>query len=314
MHLEELPDEIFLYHIFPLFSWEELYQTFVGLNQRFTKILRSLKHLNFTVNSTNQHHPVLDIFAPSIACLTVCLGQFNITPFLGLRSLNLQYPSLQQRNSIRPENFPFLKNLKLSYPLHDSILLNLIFSNAFEHLKYCHFDRTDTDHKWNGSPKLLSLSISVHNSYGTFCVLRACPNVVRLNIIIYTTHQKNVSLPRYSVTCMNLSLRRLFIRGEFELLAPILTCTPNLKWLTFEDMKTHGVDQDIGVELRHVASILRNLHQLSYLDFTIETLVWNEHIILNILHPLFRRVTFNGTSVIISSSITKKRKSGFSPY
>jgi hypothetical protein len=308
MPLEGFPDEIFLYNIFPLFSWEELYHTFFGLNERFNKILRSLTHLNLTVNSTNEHHPALNIFAPSIARLTVCLGQFSIIPFSGLRSLYLQYPSLQQRNSIRPENCPHLENLKLSYPLHDSILLNLIFSNAFKHLKYCQFDRTDTNHSWNGSPKLRSLSISVYDSYGTFCVLRACPNIVRLSIIIYPMPEKNVSLPRYSISCMNLSLRRLFVRAEFELLAPILTCTPNLKWLTFQDLNTHSIDHKLQAEFRNLASVLHHLRQLSYLHFTIRTSTWNEHIVIHTLHPLFSRVTYDRAfTVTISGSITKNK-------
>ncbi|CAF3465150.1 unnamed protein product, partial [Rotaria sp. Silwood2] len=151
--------------------------SFFGLNKRINKTLQSLTHLDFTVNSLNEHHSVLSFFAPSIGRLTVWLGQFDITPFSALRSLTLKYPSLQQRNSIRPKNFPHLEHLNLSYPLEDSILLNLVFSNAFEHLKICKFDRTSTDHSWKGSPKLRSLSISVYDSYGIICVLRACPNI-----------------------------------------------------------------------------------------------------------------------------------------
>jgi hypothetical protein len=304
--LEYFPDEIFLYGIFPLFSWEELYHTFLGLNQRFNDILRSLKHLDFIVNATNNHHLALHFFAPCIVRLTVCLGQFDIKPFIGLRSLTLQYPSLQQRNSIRPENFSFLEYLNLSYPLEDSILLNLIFSNAFEYLKECKFDRTLTNHIWNSSPKLRSLSISVNNSYGIICVLRACPNISRLNIIVYDIPEDSTSLPRHSISCMNLFLRRLFIRSNFAIVAAILTLTPNLKWFTFEDITINLGRGSPGFNFKFLADILSKLRLLSYLHFTIETSDWDRHTSLQTLHPLFRHVK-NGRSntiVIVSSSPT----------
>ncbi|CAF0966515.1 unnamed protein product [Rotaria sordida] len=304
LYLDDLPNEIFHYGIFPFFSWQELYYSFFGLNKRINKILQSLTHLYFTVDSSNQHHPALSFFAPCIICLTVCLGQFDITPFSALRSLTLKYPSLQQRNSIRPENFPRLEYLNLSYPLEDSILLNFIFSNAFEHLKVCQFDRTSTDHSWNGSPKLRSLSISVYDSYGIICVLRACPNISRLNIIVYETPQKNLSLPRHSISCVNLLLQYLFIRSTFEILAAILKLTPNLKWLTFDDIRNYKNEKNPGLNFKTLASTLSILKQLSYLYFTSGISAWDSRVPLHTLHPLFKHVKYvNSSTVILSSSV-----------
>ena len=110
MNLETLPDEIFLYNVFLYFSWEELSHTFLGLNQRFI------------VDATTEHHPALVIFAQDIARLEVCLGQFDLRPFINLRSLYLHYPTPRQRDAIRPENFPLLERLRLAYPLEDPIL------------------------------------------------------------------------------------------------------------------------------------------------------------------------------------------------
>jgi hypothetical protein len=305
LRLKNFPDEIFLYNIFPLFSWEELYTTFFGLNQRFNNILQSLK-LNFTVNTTNNQHPALMFFAASIARLTVCLGQFDIIPFSALRSLTLQYPSLQQRNSIRPENFPYLEYLNLAYPLQDLVLLNEVFSNAFEHLKKCKFDRTLATHSWNGSPKLRSLSISVENSYALVCVLRACPNISQLSVIVYDTPQDNLTLPHHAISCMNLFLRHLFIRSKYEILARILTVTPNLKWLTFEDIaKGLGIEPNPGFSFKVLSHSLSMLSKLSYLHFTIATSTWNRHTPLQALHPLFRRATYYAqSSVVVMSSST----------
>ncbi len=303
LRLDDLPDEIFLYEIFPLFSWEELYHSFFGLNQRFNIILQSSNHLNFTVDTTTiKHHSALTFFASCITYLTVCLGHFDITPFSALRSLTLQYPSLHQRNSIRPENFPHLEYLNLSYPLEDSILLNLIFSNAFKSLKGCQFDRTVTDHSWHGSPNLRSLSISVNGAGETICVLRACPNISRLNIIIYSAPESNMSFPRHSISSMNF-LRRLFIRSTFKKFVWISPLIPNLKWLTFDDIVHYYGSSNLEFNFVFLAKILSNLPQLSYLHFKISTNDWDGHTSLHTLHPLFRHVECGrSTSVVIVSS------------
>ncbi|CAF0977781.1 unnamed protein product [Rotaria sp. Silwood1] len=304
LHLDDLPNEIFHYGIFPYLSWQELYYSFFGLNKRINKILQSLTHLSFIVNSSNEHHPALLFFAPCIGRLTVWLGQFDIAPFSALRFLTLKYPSLQQRNYIRPENFPHLKYLNLSYPLEDSILLNLIFSNVFEHLKTCRLDRTSTDHSWNGSPELRSLSISVYDSYGIICVLRACPNISRLSIIVYETPQNNLTLPRHSISCMNLLLQYIFIRSTFEILAAILKLTPNLKWLTFDDIQGHKHAANPALNFKILAKTLSIPKQLSYLHFTILMSDRNLDSPLRTLHPLFKHVKYvDSSKVILSSSV-----------
>ncbi|CAF0918085.1 unnamed protein product [Adineta steineri] len=298
--LENLPNEIFTFDIFPLFSWQELYRIFFGLNQRFSTILKTSNHLNFTVDESNKHHPALTFFNSCIICLKVCLGQFDITPFLALRSLTLQYPSLQQRNSIRPENFPYLEYLNLSYPLEDSILLNLIFSNGFKYLKNCKLDQTTTNYSWHGSPKLRSLSISVHNLYGIICVLHACPNIFRLNIIVYDKPQNNISFTLHSSFSLDL-IQYLFIRSTFEIFTSILTFMPNLKSLTF-DNRQYSDNKSPELILTSLAKVLTNLRQLDYVYFTINTSIWNGDRNQQTLHPLFRNVRGTGTSIIIASN------------
>ncbi|CAF5042173.1 unnamed protein product [Rotaria magnacalcarata] len=194
------------------------------------------------VNSNCQHHPALTFFLSTITRLNVHLGKFDIKSFSALRSLTLGYPNLQQRNSIRPENFPYLEYLSLSYPLEDTVLLNLIFSDAFERLTVCRFDRTSANHSWSRSPKIRSLSISVHTSYEIIYVFRACPNISRLNLIVYPTPQINLSLslPKHSFSCMNFHLRRLSIRSTIEMLPSIFELTPNLEWLTFDDIRCYN--------------------------------------------------------------------------
>lgn len=303
MSFETLPNEVFLHYIFPLFSLEELYKTFVGLNRRFDNLLQGVNHLKFTVNAENEHHPALKIFAQGIASLTVCLGRFHLRPFSNLRSLILQYPSLQQRNAIRPESFLHLEYLKLAYPLEDPVLLTLIFSNGFEHLKSCHFDRVFVDHSWTGSPKLRSLSASVHASYGIMCILHACPNIVQLNLIVYSTPQKNLSLPRQSISCMNGSLRYIFLRAEFRILMGVLQCSPNLISLTFEDITIHYAGDSSDFDLTRLAGALRTLHQLTSLRCTIDRFAWKCNVPWQSLHPLFRSISNDRSGVIISSSV-----------
>ncbi len=67
------------------FSWKELYHTFFNLNQPLNNILWCSKHLDFTVDKMSIFHPALNFFTPCIARLTVCLGQFDVTPFSKLR-------------------------------------------------------------------------------------------------------------------------------------------------------------------------------------------------------------------------------------
>lgn len=303
-NFESFPNEIFLHGLFDYFSWEELYEIFYNLNQRFNNILQNLKYLQFTVNATNNQHPALSFFTPCISSLTVCLGQFDIKSFSNLRSLILQYPTRHQRDAIRPENFPCLQFLHLTYPCDDMNLLNLIFSNAFPYLRKCEFGRTYTDHTWNGSPKLRSLSISVNGPYGIICVLRACPNLSRLSIIVYNTSED--ILPRHSISCMNSSLRHLFIRSSFKILLSVLKVTPYLKWLTFDDIVKSMYTGDSDFIFNNLARSLSTLNQLSYLHFTIVTSVWNGHTSLHKLHPLFKYVTHGKiNSIMIISSSTE---------
>ena len=304
MKLEELSNEIFLCHILPYFSLEELYQTFFGLNRRFNDILRSVRNLKFTVNETNEHHLGLQIFARGIASLTVYVGLFDLRPFSNLHCLILHYPTQGQRDAIRSENFPLLEYLRLAYPFEDRILLNLIFSNVFKHLKSCHFDRTLTDHTWSGSPKLRSLSISVQGPYGTTCILRACPNIVRLNLIVYSAPQTNVSLPRESITCKNELLQSLFLRAEFRILIGVLKCTPKLKSLVFEDITIHCAGDSSDFDLKLLADTLERLDQLIDLKCLITYFGWDRNTPWRTLHPLFRSLVFHGTSTTISSSTT----------
>ncbi|CAF3576410.1 unnamed protein product [Rotaria socialis] len=292
MHLENLLDEIFLHEIFPLFSWDELYYSFSGLNKRITTVLRSLMHLDFTVDSSTQHHPALAFFLSTITRLNVRLGKFDIKSFSALCSLTLGYPSLQQRNSIRPENFPYLEYLSLSYPLEDTVLLNLIFSDAFERLTVCRFDRTSTDHSWSTSPKIRSLSISVHGPYGIICVLRACPNISRLNMIVYPTSQINLSLPKHSFSCMNFHLRRLSIRSIIEMLPSIFKLTPNLEWLTFDDILCYDGFENSQMTFKNFVNALFMLNHISYLYLKTMVQAWDQYISLNTLHPLFKHISY----------------------
>lgn len=281
--LEILPNEIFLYELFPLFSLEELYHTFYGLNQRLNEILQNVKHLKFLINAVNSHHPVLNFFQLCISSLTVCLGQYDIKSYSNLRSLTLQYPSQKQRNAIRTENFPFLEFLHHTYPLEDIDLLRLIFSNTFPYLKKCELGRIITDHTWSGFSNLRLLSVSVDGSYGIICVLRACPNLIRLNIVVYDLSDK--LLLRKSITCEKLSLRSIFIRSKFKVLVEILKLIPHLKCLTFDDITRNYGSTYTEFSFEILVDVLSTLHQLSYLHLTVMTLIQGEYPPLRILYP-----------------------------
>lgn len=303
MNIEALPDEIFLCHILPLFSWKELYHTFLNINQRFNNLIQSVRHLSFVVNAGNEHHPALDIFTRSIVKLEVYLGHFDLRSFSYLRSLHLHYPTARQRNVIRPENFPLLKHLKLAYPLEDSILLNLIFSNGFQYLKSCCFDRTSSDHSWSGSPQLRSVSIIVFNAHGAVCILRACPNIVRLNIIVNNEPFMTRSLPRQSIYCMNLLLKQLVIRSDFSILIRLLTCLPNLQRLSVEDIYIYLGYYSAEFDLKLLADALRKLDRLIEFQLMIHHSAWNEHVPWRVFHPLFQSVIHQRNRTVLSGSI-----------
>lgn len=302
--LEDLPDEIFLHEIFPLFSLKELCYSFADLNKRISTIIQSVQHLDYVVNSSTQHSRELVVLAQCFARLTVCLGQFDIAPFSAIRSLTLQYPSLQQRCCIRPTNFPLLEYLSLSYPLNDADLLNSIFSNEFKRLKKCKFDTIHVDHRLEGSPNIRSLSVTVHDSYGIVCVFRACPNIRWLNIIVLEEVQSGLLLPKHPIICNNLALEHLFIRSTFEMLISILKLTPNLKWLSFDDIERRRVSVKSSSGLKTLAKSLSTLRALSDVYINIIIGDWDINVDLRTFHPLFKYYSTEYSKIVhISSSI-----------
>lgn len=295
MQFEQLPVEIILNEIYPYFSLEELYKIFYQLNQRLRNIIQLTTHLKFEVNNATIDHRALSHLKSSIACLTVNLGQFDIRNFTNIRVLILNYPSLQQRNVIRPNIFPYLNSLKLAYPIEDQDLLNIIFSGQFPCLQKCEFDRTRTDHKWIGAPKLRSVSASVHGQYGIISLLRACPNVSRLTAIVYDQLQPNLLLPSHSIECKNdfNQLRYLFVRSNLDIFMGILQLmsSSGLKSLIFETIQ-YNPDQAYTLdEMKSLCKILRNFLQLSYLHFKMNSINFDETLLYS-LHSLFRYVHF----------------------
>ena len=299
---DDLPNEILVDGIFSYFSLKELYYSYFDLNRRINNSLQSSTRLTFTINASNRDDLALSFFTPCIANLTVCLGNFDISLFSGLRSLILQYPSRQQRASIRPENFPFLTYLNLSYEHDDPILFALIFSNGFQHLKKCKFDRIRVDHNWSGSPKLRLLAVSVYSEYGIVCVLRASPNLTRLHIIVHKNFQPNLSLPRESISCENLFLKHLFIRSTFKIFTAILGVTSNLEWLTFDDIESYTTKEDSELNFELLAGTVNNLQHLSYLHLKIARSITNKPSSLQNLHHLFKYVRCDGHYVTIRST------------
>ena len=297
--LEDLSDEIFLHEIFPMFSSDELYQSFVDLNERINRILRSLRHLS--CKKWNHQHLSCLFFAPSLAKLTIYCGHDGIQAYVGLRSLTLEYPSLKQLNIIRPDRFPLLEYLKLSKPLEDSLLLRLIFSNAFPRLKSCRFDQIRPSMSWTGSPKLRSLKFWLHGLWEAACVLRACPSLARLNITIYQHEGRQLTSPKRSVPCINNALRSLVIFAEFEVLMSLLPMFPNLERLTFRDMEIRrpGFEQE---RLGPLVKVLWSLPELSYLYCAIENCRYD---VATAVHPLIKYVIHGRSNikVIVSSDV-----------
>lgn len=297
--LEDLSDEIFLHEIFPMLSPDELYQSFVDLNSRMNRILRSLRHLSCK-KWNHQHLPCL-FFTSNLAKLTVYCGHDDIRPYIGLRSLTLECLGLKQQSAIRPDIFPLLEHLKLSTPLEDSALPRLIFSGAFSRLKFCPFDRIQSRIGWTGSPQLRSLKVRLRDHWETVCVLRACPNLLRLNIAIYAGEKSLFTLPKQSIFCKNDILRSLVIFAEFEILLPLLPLFPSLERLTYREIeiRRHGVEQE---RLEPLVKVLWILPKLSYLYCAIGSCCYR---VTSASHPLIKHVIHNRSTgkVIISSDI-----------
>ena len=297
--LEDLSDEIFLHEIFPMLSPDELYQSFAHLNGRINRILRSLRHLS--CNKWNHQHLPCLFFTSCLAKLTVYCGHDDIRPYIGLRSLALECLSLKQLSAIRSDTFPLLEHLKLSTPLEDSALLRLIFSGAFSRLKFCQFDRIQPHIGWAGSLQLRSLKVRLHGHWETVCVLRACPNLLRLNIAIYTGEKSRFTLPKQSISCKNDTLRSLVIFAEFEILLPLLPLFPSLERLTYREIEIRrpGVEQE---RLEPLIKVLWILPKLTYLYCVISSCCYR---IPSASHPLIQHVIHGQSTgeVIISSDI-----------
>lgn len=308
-NFEDIPNEIILQEIYSYFSLKELYRTFYDLNQRFRDIIRLTTYLKFEVNNETINDQILTVFQSTIAHLTICFGNFDINRFTNVRVLILKYPSLKQRNAIRPEILPYLTSLKLSYPIEDKDLLNIIFSGRFPHLRKCEFDRILTDDKWSGAPEFRSVSVSVSGKYGIISLLRACPNLSRLTIIVYPEMETNSILLKYSISCPNhfTQLQYLFIRSSFDIFIGILKLMSNLKSLIFDDI-SNGSYFDYTIDhFKSLKGILQNFHQLSYIRFTFNGLLDILKDSLLSIHSLLRYISpvcFSICTVISSHPIS----------
>ena len=219
-----------------MFSFAELWNLFANLNERINGLVKSMKYLRYLVHDHNDQDPALQLFAPSVRKLTVRSSKFDIQPFRALRSLTLEFPCREQRNSIRLGNVPFLEYLDLHYPMKDEKLLQSIFSGELKRLKTCKLGEVLPDLRWTGSPQLRSLKINVHGPWELIGVLRVCPSLERFNAVVYSSGTSNFTPPNQSIPCLNVSLRILTVRTYFDILIPVLTICPNLEQLTFWEL------------------------------------------------------------------------------
>ena len=234
--LENLPNEIIL-EIFNYTKIRDLSFGFWNLNKRFNQLIRSLKYLSLVITKNDSYESIL--FSQQIVRIViVTLELIQLTPFINLRSLILNWANENHLKQIRSDISPNLTYLSLPFSLEfqsTKQLASEVFSNRFSSLRYADLGIICIPEisAWSQSLSLRSLKILSPDINIIPLILQSCTQLTHFQIRIIGEHDLNLSsMPIIS----NHPLKHfIFIQSQsstfvFDIIN-ILYLIPNLKRL-----------------------------------------------------------------------------------
>ena len=312
--LEQLPNEIFI-EIFQYIPMRNLHRSFHGLNHRINSILGSVPTpLAFRwVRREEICNPYVTFFAARIRKLLVRhSAPLNLVHFPNIRHLELERPTIEQCNEIQPHTIPHLEYLRINNnntrltaaDFHQ--LCHSIFSNEFSRLHTCILINIQFNHQWSEvSCALRSIQIDVENCQDLSYLLKICPQLIRLKVML---DDKHFSF-NHSNICQTLQKLDLYLRinnWSCEELESLLVVMPHLKFMSIQT----PFDQQSLMTVESLANLLRKC-TLELKHLFINTMLNKSPSIDDIrqLHPLFtlirvsQLVTTRSEHIIISSKM-----------
>lgn len=285
--LEDLPNEILL-GIFDYTRLIDLYRIFWNLNQRFNRLIRSLKCLSLRLTQSETDEGIF--FAQQIARLViVTLAPISLQPFPNLRSLIINWANENHLKAIRPESLPHLTYLSLPMSFSPSstiVLASHVFTNGFPALRYADLGKVSFPvySTWTSSPSLRSIKILCTNINILPLILHICPQLTHLQV--RTQGEDELDLNSLSLIINHPLTQLIFIQSfnttyVFDI-TKILSCLPRIKQL------------DLRLNTRSLIDLLQfiagNLPDLTHFNcHIIEYPNQVEHVWGNI-HPCFRSI------------------------
>ncbi|CAF3850178.1 unnamed protein product [Rotaria sordida] len=314
--LEHLPDEIF-FEIFEYIPMKNLYRSFSRLNHRINSILSSIQpRLALQCIQPNEiHDPSMMFFANRIRKLSIWhSNSLNLIHFSNVRSLELEHPTIEQLNEIRPHTIPQLEYLRINNNntrLPGNVFYELchsIFSGEFSYLHTCILNNIQFNCQWSIlSCKLRSIQIDVKNCQDLSYLFDICPELIRLKVMLddesFNFH--------YSNTYQRLCRLDLYLRinnWSCKELESLLIVMPNLKYLSIQT----PFAQRSQMTVESLANVLRKCTP-KLESFFINTIFKEQSSTDDIhqLHPLFKfirvvqAVTTRADHITISSKINR---------
>ena len=194
--LEDLPNELIL-EIFDYTKIRDLFIAFWNLNIRFNRLICSLQNLSLILTKNDIGESLL--FSHQIIRLViVTLDNINLTPFINLRSLILNWANENHLKQIRSDLLPNL--IYLSIPISIDIrstkqLATEVFSNRFSSLHYADLGIIDMPElfSWSQSPSLRSINITSPNINIIPLILQSSPQLTQLQIRLIGEHILDIS-------------------------------------------------------------------------------------------------------------------------
>ncbi|CAF0739288.1 unnamed protein product [Rotaria sordida] len=210
--LEQLPNEI-LIDLFQYFDARDLFQSFSNLNYRLNKLIKSFHHLNlffhmeFFLDNQIDNNDYFPFYV-----YTLIVGRainINLNRFLNIRYLKLECPLKRVLAQLNSNILPYLKHLSIS-----------------------HLDILITIDEWISLPSLHTLKISCITSLAYQTILTACPNLVYLELSIFSSDQLKLNIESHkNLKKMIINVIDMIWPWDDKVFHSYLSCVPNLEKL-----------------------------------------------------------------------------------
>jgi hypothetical protein len=256
---ESLPNELII-QLFDYIDIRDIFNAFYNLNSRLNQLIQPFQNLRLIISEKQNNR--LNYFSSYTDTLIIKDDIYiNLKSLINVRHVILYCSYDGILTQINPENFPYLEYFSISNSfLIKNNLYKTLFSNVFNHLKYCNLCGSVSlqAKQTKISIRFLKMGGIDFNIYQI--ILSSCPNLFYLKFRMLKSDNKSTMHIRSHV-----NLKQLIIDVEIsgwpcndQLIDQFLELVPNLEQLNVYSSNFISKIQESIIEYDWLASIISN--------------------------------------------------------